>query len=204
MSANIRSSSARGLAVAGILILASSSAPAGTPDPHRSVVGLSPPSAPCQYRFRADGAFPLTLYITVRDAFDTPVPDLDVDVTAAPGAGTVFCSCESLVQGGVTDGVGAVPLAFSRIGGHGTLDLAVTARPLAGMLEIWTGSVEFTTPDLNGSCEAMSSTNIFDLGFWAGGLPPGYQIQSDYDCNGVVDVFDLGVLAGGLGLGCSP
>jgi len=104
----------------------------------------------------------------------------------------------------VTDAIGAVPLAFSRFGGHGTLDLAITARPIAGMIEIWTGSVEFTSPDLNGSCEAMSSTNVFDLGAWAGGLPPGYTVESDYDCNGVVDVFDLGVLAGGLGLGCSP
>lgn len=181
----------------------------GLPEPHRSTVGLSSPAAACQYLFRADGAFPLTLNVTVRDAFDTPVPNLEVDATVSPGAGAVFCACEPVVQTHFTDAAGVVPFVFSRFGGRGTLDLGVTATVICdgvpqGQLWIWSGNVDFTSPDLDGSCEAAGSTTIFDLGRWASGLPPGYDRASDYTCDGVVNVFDLGEWAGGLGRGCSP
>lgn len=181
----------------------------GLPGPNRSIVDLSASATPCQYRFRADGAYPLTLKVTVRDQFDTPVPGARVDVTIAPAAGAVLCSCEPLLKSGFTDAIGAVPVVFSRLGGRGTLDLAVTAEGYCdgvpvGKIAIWGGNVDFTTPDLNGSCEAAASSDVFDLGVWATGLPPAYKKASDYTCDGTVDVFDLGFWAGGLGRGCSP
>ena len=49
----------------------------------------------------------------------------------------------------------------------------------------------------------MSATTIVDIGIWAGGLPPGYELDSDFNCSDFpIDVVDLGVLAGGLGKGC--
>jgi hypothetical protein len=77
---------------------------------------------------------------------------------------------------------------------------------LWGGTPYWIGTekIEFTSSDLDGSCDPVPDTvTIVDLGLWAGCLPPAsYCRESDYDCDGTVGVIDLGIWASGLGTGC--
>lgn len=189
-------------------LICSSVSLAGIPDPSRSGIGLNNPGAACQYRFRVDGGLDrLTAKITLRDAFDVPVGSCLVKGTLqSSGATTLaFCSCSPCnPQTGSTNASGVVNLVFRKIGGRGNLTLTVTAQ-CTGNIGIGSSTFNFTSPDLNGSCQVSptSSTDVVDLGVFAGGLPPAYNVRSDYNCSGSpVDVVDLGVFAGGLGKGC--
>ena len=172
--------------------------------PERSTIVYSPSPAPCQYRFHANGALDeMSVLITLRDCFDNPVPACSLDVTLTPNAGTLaFCSCEGTVFGAVTDSDGVAEMRFSKIGGRGSLDLTLTVV-CAGSIVFDIESIDFTTPDLNGSCESApgASTNVLDLGAWAGGISP-YLKASDFNCDGSVDIVDLGIWASGLVAGC--
>jgi hypothetical protein len=74
---------------------------------------------------------------------------------------------------------------------------------LTGTYLIRLDTIEFTSQDLNASCEPSNSTNLFDLSAFAGALAPSYERYGDYDCNDVVNVFDLAFFAAGLGVGCA-
>lgn len=199
----------KGLVFATLLSLICSSASfAGIPDPTRSGIGLNAPGAACQYRFRVDGLLDrLTVKVTVRDAFDVPVASCNVKGTLqSSGASTIaFCACSPCnPQTAATNASGVVNLVFRKIGGRGNLTCTITAQ-CTGNIGLGTRTFDFTSPDLNGSCQAnpTSSTDVIDLGIWAGGLPPAYNVRSDFNCSGSpVDVVDLGVFAGGLGKGC--
>lgn len=189
---------------------------AGVPDPARAGDGVGIPCVPadrsywdlepaptsCQYRFAADGSLDeLVVVVTLRDCFDTPIAFCAMESTLKPDPGTVaFCSCESPLQAGVTDADGAVEFRYSRIGGRGSLSVALTVQ-CAGSIGFPDLDVEFTSPDLNGSCEPGASTTVADLGVWAAGLS-GYVQASDFDCNGFITISDLGLWARGLGIGC--
>ena len=191
-----------------LVVICSSASLAGIPDPSRSGIGLSAQGASCQYRFRVDGGLDrLTAKITLRDSFDVPVSGCATKATLQSSGGTTlaFCVCTGCnPQTASTALNGVVNLVFRKIGGRGNLTLTVTATCF-GNIGIGTRTFNFTSPDLNGSCQnsPTSSTDVVDLGIWAGGLPPAYNVRSDYNCSGSpVDVVDLGVFAGGLGLGC--
>lgn len=207
----------KSLVLAMVAVLACSSlALAGVPDPARSGCGSTGTgSATCHYFFREDGsADVLTCCVTLRDAFDTPVPACSTSFTMTPGVGTAnWCKCTG--GGGAefvsyrttdfSDSSGVIYFICDAMGGAGTLDLAITTHCAgAGNIEICTKTVNFTSTDLDGSCQSggSGSTDIFDLGLFANGLPPGYDVNADYNCDGVVDIFDLGDFAGGLGVGC--
>jgi len=201
----------KSLVLAMVAVLACSSlALAGVPDPARSGCGTSGTGATtCHYFFRADGsAETLTIDVTLRDAFDTPVDACSTSVTISDGGSTAFCVCggaPDLRLTGFSNASGIVTFAANNIGGTGTLDVAVTTHCAgAGNIEICASTgIAFTSTDLNGSCESGgSSTDVFDLGAFANGLPPGYDVAADYNCDGIVDVFDLGDFAGGLGKSC--
>jgi hypothetical protein len=206
----------KSLVLAMVAVLACSSlALAGVPDPARSGCGTTGTGTnTCHYFFRVDGsADVLTCCVTLRDAFDTPVASCSTSVTITPSAGTVeFCKClgggaatfTSYRATAFSDVSGIIYFTCDNIGGQGDLDLAVTTHCAgAGNIEICTKTVPFTSTDLNASCESGSaSTDVFDLGSFANGLPPGYDVKADYNCDGIVDVFDLGDFAGGLGIGC--
>jgi hypothetical protein len=198
------------LAALALVLAAPASAGLRSPDdvpcnlPERSSYAYSEPSASCQYRFSASGALDeMTVLVTLRDCFDVPVEACSLNVTLTPNSGTLaFCSCEGTVFGALTDAAGVAQFSFSKIGGRGSLDLAVTAR-CVGNIGLDVETIEFTTPDLNASCEQSpaSSTSIPDLGIWAAGLSV-YQQASDYDCDGSVGIVDLGIWASGLATGC--
>jgi hypothetical protein len=196
----------KSLVLAMVAVLACSSlALAGVPDPARSGCSTSGTgSATCHYFFTINGsADKLTCNITLRDAFDTPVASCSTSVTIS--GSPAFCTCAGGARKtGFSNGSGIVTIVFDRLGGAGTLDIAVTTHCAGGgNIEICTDSVAFTSTDLNASCNSGSaSTDVFDLGLFAGGLPPGYDVDADYNCDLVVDVFDLGSFAGGLGIGC--
>ena len=160
----------------------------------------------CHYRFRADGGLDvLRLHVTVRDCFDTPVSNCPVTAAVAPApTGTLaLCACEPLAKSGTTSPSGVVYFEWRKIGGRGRAEVRLTAFGGELFGTIPSATFEFTSPDLNGSCQAGSSTTIADLGVFAGGLPPSpYRVESDFDCNGIVNVIDLGLWAGGLGIGC--
>jgi hypothetical protein len=198
-----------------LLLSSSGSALAGVPGP----CGIDPPisfsgvevlgqGAPCQFRFHPSGGYDqLLVLVTLRWCAD-PLAHCLATVAIEPSSGTgAFCSCCPTTQQHVTDEAGVLSALFTgRIGGRGRLDVSVTAHCVGDVL-VSTQTFDFTSPDLDGSCQAspQSATNIIDLGIWAGCLPPEpYCRTSDFDCSGAVGVIDLGLWAGGLGQGCSP
>jgi hypothetical protein len=192
---------------------------AGVPDPARSGCELKGQGASCQFRFRADGGLDcLTVCITLRDAFDTPVPNCSTNAgiglvgpkpangcwAAEPGAAICACDSFGLNQGAFSDSTGVVQFVWKCIGGRGIAELCVTAH-CVGVIEMCCHTFHFTSPDLDASCDAAgSATNVIDLGIWAACLPPSPPCESaDYNCDCVVNVLDLGVFAGGLGVSCA-
>jgi hypothetical protein len=219
------------------VLVCSSMALAGVPDPSRSGCANNPPTnaAACiappwgtsLYRFSAQNTGApgqgdlLTCKITLRDAFDTPVASCSTSVTLSSSTvGTKehpslpfksFCACPSEVVSGKVKGAtntsGIVNLVIRKIGGHGTLNMAITAH-CVGNIAICTKSVEFTSPDILGSCEVhpTASTTIGDIGAWAQSLPLTQPVNrfGDYTCNSGVGVGDLGFIgANGLTKGCN-
>lgn len=181
------------------------SMPPGVPDPVASTIALSAPTFPCHYWFRTDGGLDdLTVTVTVVDFFGAVVPGCAVTVTLVPmGPATpAFCVCAPCnPQVAVTAPItGVAVVTFSKIGGRGLLGISVEA---CGVV-LGGAAISFTSPDLNGSCEALplSATGIVDLGIWASALAV-YNLYSDYNCSDLpITIADLGVWAGGLGLGC--
>ncbi len=191
------------LVIASLLVLACSAAAiAGVPDPSHSGFDVSGTGVPCQYRFNATGGLDvLSVNLTLRDPFDTPVANCTTSATIIANTGP-FCACVDVATG-VSNASGVVTLTFSRIGGNGTLDVCVTAQ-CSGGVAMGCSTINFTSPDLDGSCEVTgSATGVIDLGIFAAGLPPGYNTNADYDCDLDVDVIDLGTFASGLGTNCS-
>jgi hypothetical protein len=166
---------------------------------------LSEPAHGCQYVFDLVGAAEaLVVSVTVRDAFDVPIAACSTSATLIPNGGTIaFCACSSARRAGYTDSTGAVEFVFDGIGGRGTLDVRVITHCYGDIPICGVEHIEFTSPDLDASCEPLSAIDIIDLAIWAGGLPPAYSQYSDYNCSGTVDIIDLGVFAGSLGTGCS-
>ena len=115
--------------------------------------------------------------------------------------GGFYCEIFHILTG-FTNAGGVVNFTWNCIGGSGNLDVNVTAH-CTGNIGICTENIEFTSTDLDGTCEPTNSTGVVDLGAWAAGLPPGYSVYSDYDCNGNVGVVDLGFWASGLNKGCN-
>jgi len=193
---------ARSGAALALLLLVPVSLQAGLPSPDRSTYGVTGNVDGCPFVFRSDGGRDeLVVEITIRHAFDYVMPDVPTSVTLNPASGSdVLCSCCPLRQEAVTDSGGVVRMSFSRLGGHGTMALDVTTYYVAA-IPFWSIPVEFTSPDLNGSCDPppASATTIVDLALWAGGSG-----ASDYNCDGLVTLLDLAIWAGGLGLPCDP
>lgn len=168
----------------------------------RSVWLLDERPLDCQYRFSSTGSLDEMLVIlTLRDCFDNPVPDCLVSATIKENTGTLaLCTCEPAQQTAPTDAVGAVAFVFGGIGGRGSLSVALTSL-CGGSIGLPDLETEFTSPDMNGSCETGPSTTIIDLALWAAGLS-GYARESDFDCSGAITIADLGLWASGLGIGC--
>jgi len=193
------------IVTAALVLMAGPSLAAVTPPCglwERSRFELLPGNFDCQYRFDAAGSLDeLTVLVTLRDCFDTPVEGCNVRATLSAGPGTAaLCGCESLEQVQTSGPGGLVEFHFSRIGGWGTADVTLTYL-CAGEIDLGTLEVPFTTPDLNGSCEPGASTNIVDLGIFANGLS-AYFPAADFDCSGDINIVDLGIWASGLDAGC--
>lgn len=203
-----------------VLVLASSNpVAAGVPPPEPDDVGrmyycsvsISGQSlGPCHFVFRADGGYDvMAVALTLTNDFNDPVANCSTSVTLAlvddPSSSLDgVCECgEPLHRWVVTDANGCANLEWSRLGGHGTLEMNITAYPY-GPWAFAPEEIEFTSPDLDASCEAAPavSTTVIDLGIWASGLQVPAS-RSDYDCSGGLNtVIDLGVWASALGAGC--
>jgi hypothetical protein len=203
----------KSLVIASLLVLACSAAAlAGVPDPSRSTSSMSTPGiGPCHYVLNAPGnQDAMTVRVTLRDAFDTPVASCATDATLefvddGGDPNDSVCACgDGLVVSGSTDANGIVNLTWTSLGGYGVINIHITARCQGNIAINSFNGLKFTSPDLDGSCEASpsSSTGVIDLGIFASGLPPNYFEPADYDCTGNVGVIDLGVFASGLGNGC--
>lgn len=182
-------------------------AEAGVCDPTRSVWAVSGDGFGCQFRFNQVGTLDaLTLTVTLRDAFDTPVPcSTWVQVIDASPVACVIdpdqLSTNVLTGTGWTTPQGVALYVLDRLGGRGELTIQLSAaacchEPL-GPVVVLTETVPFTTPDQNGSCDPV--VDIVDLGIWASCLPPGpYCRTSDFDCDSEIGVLDLALWASGL------
>lgn len=169
----------------------------------RSSWVLGPSNHACQYVFNRQGNRDvLEVFVTLRDCFDTPITNCDVMANLEPNASTLaFCSCEPVSQIVATGPDGDAYFAWTRLGGRGTLDVAITALCF-GAHGLPSLELQFATPDLQGNCQTGSPHDIINLGIWAGGLPPGYAQPSDYNCSGDVNVVDLAVWASNLDVSC--
>jgi hypothetical protein len=201
----------KSLVLAMLLVFAvGSGAFAGIPDPAYSGVGNNSGFTTCHHRFSNDPNIGDTLivYVTVRDAFSLPVVGCTTsahleytDTIAGFGVGGLaYCDCCGFSDEDTTDAAGRVELYFPYIQGRGHVTAHVTARCQGTWGLGNTDTVRYTSTNLRGECDGI--TDVFDLGVWAGGLPPGYDIYSDYTCDGTVDVFDLGFWASGLIWNC--
>jgi hypothetical protein len=171
-------------------------------------VVVVPPRDGCQHVFLPGPASErLTLDVTLRDAFDNPLPEWTVKGTALPEAESVVCACESLSAEQVSGVAGDARVRFGLLGGRGTLRLEIRAtHPLAGTYPIdWISGLAFTSADQDASCAPTGpAANVVDLGLWARGLPPApYRRASDLNCDGTVNVVDLGRFGSGLYEGCA-
>ena len=208
------------LAATLVLALLAGSSHAGLPDPSRSVFEIRGQGAPCQFRFRVDGFLDhLTVLITLRDPFDSPVTNCSTSTTielvgpsdgGAPcgytqvGSGEL-CSCCDLRQAGVSDADGVLMFEFSRIGGRGKAQVAVTTH-CNGNYGVGTEEFLFTSADMNGTCESepLSSTTIIDFAIYAACIPPSPICRpTDFDCDCTASIIDLAYYAGGLLRGCT-
>jgi hypothetical protein len=178
------------------VLLCSSMVFAGVPDPTHSGCAFMGQVQPCLFRFASDGSWDkLTVCVTLRDAFDSPVGSCTTSATISnPLAGTsprFFCSCSGTQFTGVTGPDGVVYFIFDKIGGSGLLKVCITSK-CTGNIGICCDSTAYSSSDLNGSCETSgTSTNVQDLGIWGQGYS-SYSVYSDYDCNTNVNVQDLG------------
>jgi hypothetical protein len=168
---------------------------------------VNDPPLGCLFRFNEIGSLDvLTCSVIIRDCWwGFPLPDCSTTVRLVSQSGELCCcpnGAPDCFQSGFTDENGEIEFTFSRIGGHGTLVVNVSSH-CYGNLWVADVPVDFTSGDLNGSCEMSGSVvDVVDLGAWAAGLPPGYQPWSDYDCSGNVNVIDLGHWAASLGRCC--
>jgi hypothetical protein len=177
-----------------------------------SFVTYSPPAVPCHYRFNGSGAMDvLVVDVQTLDSNAMPVPGTPVSFSLRPssaGGTLALCTCNPSPTVVSTNATGAATASFDRVGGRGTFVVVVEAVGFGPPIVLDEMTVPFTSPDLNGSCDAppASATTVADLGVWASGLPPGYQRFSDYDCSGFpVNIVDLGIWAAfGLGVPCTP
>jgi hypothetical protein len=175
---------------------------AGLPDPSRTRVGVSGNNFSCHFRFDPGGGYDvLTVSVSLRDVFDTPVNDCSTSCTLVPNA-LAFCSCCPVTRIGVSDAEGVVKFTWDQIGGRGEIDIVTEA--LCGPLKIVGRTITFTSADLEGGCQNEPlGVGVIDMGIWAGGLQT-YREASDYNCDATVNVIDFGLWAGGLGSGCGP
>ncbi|MEZ5066869.1 MAG: hypothetical protein R3B81_19315 [bacterium] len=202
----------KSLVLATLLVLAvGADALAGVPSPANSSVRLGGQPLACQYRFRADGGLDkMTVFVTLRDAFDVPVANCATSVAATNQTLTLGNCCPAqmttniLTGNGNTNANGVAHFVVNQLSGRGSADLEVTASCVGNIL-ISTTNFSYTSPDQNASNEAepASSTNIVDLGAFAACLPPApYCVTSDFNCDGTVNVIDFGFIGGGLSHGC--
>jgi hypothetical protein len=98
-----------------------------------------------------------------------------------------------------------VSFQFSRVGGRGTAEIAITTLCI-GSLAVGSQEFQFTSPDLDGSCDPhpTSSTSVIDFGIWAACFSPSPICRpSDYNCDCATTIIDIAYYAGGLLKGCS-
>jgi hypothetical protein len=167
-------------------------------------------STACHYKFRTDGSGDvLTVDVTLRDPFDTPVTDCLTEVELVPDAGTLaFATCCPNPATGTSDASGAVQFRFDSLVGRGTIRV-VTTMLCCGSIVVDERSIAFTSTDLNaGASSPVGVTNVFDLGILGGSLGTATpltvpNVYVNYTCDGAVNVFDLAFFAGGLAIDCS-
>jgi hypothetical protein len=194
---------------------------AGPPDPSRCTIETNASPVSCQFRFRSDGGLDeLRVHVVIRNAFDIPSPNCPTRATLQSAGATTLalCACTTCgIQTASTNINGEAEFIFRKIGGRGELQVLIETLCF-GTIPIGSVTIPFTSPDLDGSgsgpnptvippCKAapLSATDVIDLGIWANGLPPNYEMHSDYDCSGApLTVVDLAIWAGGLGQGCVP
>jgi hypothetical protein len=138
----------------------------------------------------------ITVTVTVKDCYGTPLAGQTVTVNATP-AGSPFCYCadgepapddfEDSKIVGPTNASGVITANFAKFGGCGDMEFyavmgAVTAGPSA--------SIYIANVDNNGDC----SCNLVDFGNFASDFN-GTNPCSDYNCDGQVNLVDFGNFA---------
>ncbi len=195
------------LGLAGATLLPSTS-DAGTPSAATSTISVQPPAfMPCQYVVHPQGIWDcFTIGVTVRDAAGVIQVGCPTTITLTPLTGLVgFCSGAN-PQTGVTGGSGMMAALFCKMCGYGTFSATV----VSGGVTLGTlGPYTMTSPDLGGPvifggicAPAPSGFSVVDLAIWASGLSPGYQLYSDFNCDGEVGVLDLALFATIFNSGC--
>jgi len=126
----------------------------------------------------------VTVTVTVRDCYGTPVAGQYVDVSPAGVMGSAFCFCDSVKTVGPTSASGVITAQYQYFGGCGDLQFFATIGVvIAGP----SPAITIGSPDGDGTC----AVNLSDFGLFANNYFTSASC-SDYFCNGVVDLPDFG------------
>jgi hypothetical protein len=186
------------IACAGLVLLISGVALAGVPCAGTTTVvatgssTCAPGAAICP---NGDYDF-VTVTVTVKDCYGTPLAGQTVTVNATP-AGTPFCYCadgepapddfEDSKIVGPTNASGVTTAVFRKFGGCGDMEFYATiGTVIAGP----SASIAIASPDNTGDCQV----NLVDFGNFALDFN-GTNPCSDYNCDGAVNLVDFGNFA---------
>ncbi len=137
----------------------------------------------------------ITVSVTLRDCYGTPLPGKDVIVWAY--ADDDFCYCpdgepapyqlEDTKLVGPTDAAGTVTAEFKKIGGCGDMQFYATVDDIVLGPSNW---MSIASPDNTSDCVV----NLVDFGNFATNYN-GTDPCSDFNCDGTVNLVDFGEFA---------
>ena len=172
-----------------VLLLVSGMAFAGVPCAGTTTVAASGGGvcAPGAVVCPAGDADVVTVTVTVRDCYGTPLAGQYVDVSPAGVPPGVFCFCDSVKTVGPTSVAGVITAQYADFGGCGDLQFYATiGTVIAGP----SAAITIGSPDGDGNC----IVNLPDFGLFANNYFTA-ETCSDYNCDGLVDLPDFGYFA---------
>jgi hypothetical protein len=172
------------LAGIAVMVLLAGSAYAGVPCAGTSEIVASPP---CGAYCPASDLGVLTVTVTIRDCYGTPLPGIIVTVEPIIVAGGhCFCPGEE-AKTCTTDINGQCSVTFHNFGGCDDADCGLEFQATADGVVIGPSNRVITaSPDTNADC----IVNLSDFIYLAG----VYQTADcccDFDCNGIVNLSDF-------------
>ena len=128
----------------------------------------------------------VTVTVTVRDCYGTPLPGLTVVVTPMDDTTHCFCPGEA-PDSCVTDVTGTCSVTFSDFGGCDGADCGLEFSAVCDGVELGPSNrITTASPDADADCDV----DLMDFIYFAGVYLTD-DCCADYDCDGDVDLMDF-------------